>query len=61
MPEKKSNEKTVYRALGLAGLLGGGSPCAVDIKDGNIMRVTPLQYDSKYTREEIKPWKLQKN
>jgi anaerobic selenocysteine-containing dehydrogenase len=57
----KSYKKTVYKALGLAGLLGGGSPCAVDTKDGKITRIRPLHYDSKYAREEIKPWRIQKN
>jgi trimethylamine-N-oxide reductase (cytochrome c) len=54
-------EKTVIRSLGLGGALGGGSPCAVDVKDGKIIRVRPLHYDWKYTRQEINPWKIQRN
>ncbi len=61
MPDEKGKEKTVFRALGLAGYTAGGVPSAVDIKDGKIIRIRPLHYDSKYTREEINPWKLQRN
>jgi molybdopterin guanine dinucleotide-containing S/N-oxide reductase-like protein len=39
----------------------GGNPCAVDVKDGKIVRVRPIHYDSKFTREQIKPWKIQRN
>jgi len=38
------------KTLGLAGLLGGGSPCAVDVKNGKIIRVRPLHYDWKYDK-----------
>jgi len=61
MPDEKSNEKTVLKALALGGYTIGGSPCAVDVKDGKIVRVRPLRYDWKFTREEIKPWKIQRN
>ena len=30
----RSSEKTVIKALALGGLDRGGSPCAVDVKDG---------------------------
>ena len=53
--------KTVFRSLGLMGLLGGGAPCAVDVKDGKIVRVRPLHYDWKYTRKEMNPLKFQRN
>ena len=32
---------------------------AVDIKDGKIVRIRPLHYDSKYKPEEWKPWKIE--
>ncbi|MFC1845846.1 molybdopterin-dependent oxidoreductase [Chloroflexota bacterium] len=54
-------DKTVYKALGLAGLLGGGNPCAVDIKDGKIVRVKPLRYDLKYDKKTLNPWKFERN
>jgi hypothetical protein len=40
-----NEEKVVIKSLALGGLLGGGAPCAVDVKDGTIIRVRPLHYD----------------
>jgi len=54
-------DKTVIKALALGGLLGGGAPCAVDVKDGRIVRIRPLHYDWKYTRQEMNPWRFQRN
>ena len=61
MSDEKGEEKTVIRSISFMGFIGGGNPCAVDVKDGRIVRVRPLHYDSKYTKEEINPWKIQKN
>lgn len=57
----KATEKTVFKSLALGGVTGGGAPCAVDVKDGRILRVRPLHYDWKYTRVEINPWKITRN
>ena len=57
----KGREKTVIKALGLSGGIYGGAPCAVDVKDGRIVRVRPLHYDWKYTRKQFNPWKIQRN
>jgi molybdopterin guanine dinucleotide-containing S/N-oxide reductase-like protein len=54
-------DKTVIRALALAGLDRGGAPCAVDVKDGKIIRVRPLHYDWKYDFKDVNPWKFEKN
>ena len=54
-------EKTLIKALGLAAFAIGSEPSAVDVKDGKIVRIRPLHYDWKYTREQIKPWKVQRN
>src|SRR4030066_2044920 len=54
-------DKTVIRALALAGLDRGGAPCAVDVKDGRIVRVRPLHYDWKYDPAQLNPWKYTKN
>ena len=32
--KKTDSQKTVYKSLGLMGLMGGGGPCAVDVKNG---------------------------
>ena len=54
----KSTEKTVIKALSLCASAMNGSPSAVDVKDGKIIRIRPLRYDSKYTKEEINPFVL---
>lgn len=56
-----SSEQTVYKALALLGLVVGGAPCAVDVKDDKIVRVRPLHFDSKYSTEEIGNWTLKRN
>ena len=57
----KTRGKTVLKALGLGGYLGGGSEGMVDVKDGKIIRIRPFHYDWKYKRDEIKTWKYEKN
>ncbi len=72
MPDKKGmkkkpgkavqeTEKTVIKALALGGLLGGGGECAVDVKDGKIIRIRPFHYDWKYDKKDFNPWKMQRN
>ncbi len=54
-------DKTVLKSLALGGLLGGGAPCAVDVTDGKIVRIRPLHYDWKYKKEDLNPWKFERN
>jgi len=54
-------DKTVLKSLSLGGVGFGGAVCAVDIKDGKIVRVRPLHYDWKYTSDEIDTWEFQRN
>jgi molybdopterin guanine dinucleotide-containing S/N-oxide reductase-like protein len=58
--EAQSLQKTVIKALALGGCGLGGSPCAVDTKDGKIIRVRPLHFDWKYDKEKLNPWKFQR-
>jgi molybdopterin guanine dinucleotide-containing S/N-oxide reductase-like protein len=53
--------KTVYKSLSLSGYTSGGNPCAVDVKNGKIIRVRPMHYDEKFTLKQIKPWKFHRN
>ena len=39
----------------------GGYPAAIDVKDGKILRIRPLHFDEKYTKEELKPWRIEKD
>ena len=57
----QGTEKTVLKALGLSGGMFGAAPCAVDVKDGKIVRIRPLHYDSKYDPKQFNPWKISKN
>jgi molybdopterin guanine dinucleotide-containing S/N-oxide reductase-like protein len=59
--ELKTTEKTVIKSLSLAGNLGGGAPCAVDVKDGKVLRIRPLHFDWKYDSKDFNPWKMQRN
>ena len=67
MPKRKNNatedatETTFVRTLSLMGIMGGGAEGMVDVKNGRIVRVRPLHYDWKYTKEELNPWKFEKN
>ncbi len=54
-------DKTVIKSLALGGMLGGGAPCMVDVKDGKIVRIRPFHYDWKYRREDLNPWKFQRD
>ena len=55
------SEKTVLKALGLSGGIFGACPCAVDVKDGKIIRIRPLHWDSTYDPETFNAWKIEKN
>ncbi|MFC1901422.1 molybdopterin-dependent oxidoreductase [Chloroflexota bacterium] len=57
----KEKEQTFFKSLGLGGLLGGGAPCSVDVKDGKILRVRPMHYDAKYDTSKFNPWKFTRN
>lgn len=60
LSDKRDKEKTVYKQLGLGGVLAGGVPCAVDVKDDRIVRVRPLHCDSKYDKKQFNPWQFRR-
>ena len=57
--KKAVAEKTVMKGLGLSGNAMGANAAAIDVKDGKIVRIRPLRYDSKYNPEKFNPWKLE--
>ncbi|MFZ7126420.1 MAG: molybdopterin-dependent oxidoreductase, partial [Desulfobacterales bacterium] len=57
----KIKDKTVLRSLGLGGYFGGGAEGMVDVKDGKIVRVRPMQYGWKYKKEEVRQWKMERD
>jgi trimethylamine-N-oxide reductase (cytochrome c) len=61
LKEKLKLDKTAIKALAMGGLLGGGGECAVDVKDGKVIRIRPFHYDWKYDPQEFRPWKITRN
>ncbi|MBN1319498.1 MAG: molybdopterin-dependent oxidoreductase, partial [Thermoleophilia bacterium] len=54
-------DKTVLKGLGQCSFTRNGDPAAIDVKDGKIVRIRPLHFDDKYSKEEIKPWRIEKD
>ena len=54
-----SELKTTIQSIACGGT--GGDLTEVDSKDGKIVRIRPLHYDTRYTEEELEPsmWKIQ--
>lgn len=61
MVDKKAQEKTVLRALGLGGFYGGGGEAMVDVQNGRIVRIRPFLYDWKCDKGNIRTWRFEKN
>ena len=59
--EVQESQETFIKALGLGAFAVASCPSAVDVKNGKIVRIRPLHYDSKYTEEEIAPWEIKRN
>ncbi len=60
-PKIKTKDKTVLRSLGLGGYFGGGAEGMVDVKDGKIVRVRPMRYGWKYSKDEVRQWTMTRN
>ena len=54
-----NGEKTVVKGLSFCGIAQDANTIQVDVKDGKIIRVRPLHFDWKYSREYLKPWKVE--
>ena len=54
-------DKTVRRQLGQSSSAMFGEAAAVDVKDVKILRIRLYHHDEKYTKEELNPWKIEKN
>lgn len=57
----KVTDKTVLKCLGFCGNGMGSNVGAVDVLDGKVVRIRPLHYDTAYTKEELKSWKIEKD
>jgi anaerobic selenocysteine-containing dehydrogenase len=52
-------EKQVIKGLSLIGQAEAGSPAVVDVNDGKITRIRPLDYEWKYDKEDFNAWKVE--
>ena len=57
----EGKEETYCRTLSLMGIMGGGAEGVCDVKDGKIIRVRPLHYDWRYRKEDLNPWKIERD
>ena len=60
-PPPVGADKTVVKAINLSGGIFGACPAYVDVKDGKVVRIRPLHYDSKYDYESFNPWEMERN
>ena len=55
----KTSDKTVYKTTGWCGFGSGSNTAAVDVKDGRIARIRPMDLTDAYTVDELNPWTLE--
>jgi molybdopterin guanine dinucleotide-containing S/N-oxide reductase-like protein len=53
---KMAAEKSAIKSFGFCSFGNGSSPGVVDVRDGKIVRIRPLHFDSQYTLKELDPW-----
>jgi anaerobic selenocysteine-containing dehydrogenase len=57
---KTASEKSFVKGLSLNDFGGScASPSVIDVKNGKIVRMRPLHYDSKYNPQSFNPWKIE--
>ncbi|MBP1765742.1 MAG: molybdopterin oxidoreductase, partial [Firmicutes bacterium] len=50
--------KTYLKGLGFEGFAIGSNTAEVDVKDGKILRIRPLNFTKEYKPEEFNPWQI---
>ncbi len=53
-----AQEKTYIKGLGFCSFGIGANVAEVDVKNGKIVRIRPLHFDSKYDPESMNPWQI---
>ncbi|MBN1190339.1 MAG: molybdopterin-dependent oxidoreductase [Dehalococcoidales bacterium] len=61
MAKKIPESKTVVKSFSQCSFTRNGDPASVDVKDGRIVRIRPLHYDEKYTRDQLAPWRIEQD
>jgi trimethylamine-N-oxide reductase (cytochrome c) len=61
LQQASDQEQTFLRCLSWCGAAMGANPCAVDIKNGRIVRIRPLHYDWRYKPSDFNydSWKVE--
>lgn len=54
-------DKSCYDNIDWCGFGTASNVATVDVRDGKILRIRPLQYDVDYTREQLNPFRLEHN
>ncbi|MDR1359166.1 MAG: molybdopterin-dependent oxidoreductase [Coriobacteriales bacterium] len=54
----RTEDRTVFKNLGLSGFGNGSNMAKVDVKDGRIARIRPVHYDERYTRDDLNAWQI---
>ena len=54
-----AGEKQNVIGLGFCGPSAGSNTSVVEEKDGKLIRIRPLHFDSKYERESLNPWRME--
>jgi trimethylamine-N-oxide reductase (cytochrome c) len=57
--KEHGSEQAFVKDISWCGESYGSNTSIVDVKDGKIIRIRPLNYDWKYRPEEFNPWKLE--
>jgi len=57
--DKSGKEKSYIKGLSLMGFTRDGNVSSVDVRDGKIVRIRPLHFDSKYDSKTFNPWKIE--
>jgi anaerobic selenocysteine-containing dehydrogenase len=52
-------EKSLVKGLSLMGFSLDGNPSVVDVNNGKIVRIRPLQFDWKYDKKSLNSWKME--
>jgi len=56
---ESGKENTFVKGLSLMGFTRDGNVSSVDIRNGKIVRIRPLHYDSQYDSKKFNPWKIE--
>jgi len=57
--DKRGKEESYIKGLSLMGFTRDGNVSSVDVRNGKIVRIRPLHFDSQYDSKQFNPWKIE--